>query len=99
MRGIKWSCCNVVRIPFNYRHFESDAQPFEYDSDEFRRLDQLIRWARAYDLSVILAGDLPVDWAQVAARLNDAVYQCISSRPLTQLPFQNSLNSGSLARS
>ncbi len=46
--------CNVIRIPLNHRHFESDARPFEYEPAGFRRLDQAIEWARAYDLYVIL---------------------------------------------
>jgi len=33
---------NSVRIPFNYRHFEDDSQPFEIKPEGFRRLDQAI---------------------------------------------------------
>jgi endoglucanase len=46
--------CNVIRIPLNYRHLESDDQPFEYRSEGFARLDQVIGWARANQLYVIL---------------------------------------------
>jgi endoglucanase len=43
-----------VRVPFNYRHLESDAHPFEYKPEGFARLDRLIGWARALGLYVIL---------------------------------------------
>jgi endoglucanase len=46
--------CNVVRIPFNYRHFESDDQPFEYKNEGFDLLDKVIRWASDLRLYVIL---------------------------------------------
>ncbi len=46
--------CNLVRLSLNYRHFESDARPFEYRPEGFRRLDQIVGWARAHDLYVIL---------------------------------------------
>ncbi len=45
---------NAVRVPLNYRHFESDVRPFEYRQDGFARLDRLIGWARAHQLYVIL---------------------------------------------
>jgi hypothetical protein len=32
----------ALRIPFNYRHFESDAKPFEYRADALKRLDSII---------------------------------------------------------
>ncbi|MBG0818218.1 glycoside hydrolase family 5 protein [Planomonospora sp. ID82291] len=33
---------NCVRIPFNYRHLESDDRPFEIDEHGFRHLDRVI---------------------------------------------------------
>lgn len=33
---------NSVRIPFNYRHFESDAAPFEIREEGFRLLDSVV---------------------------------------------------------
>ena len=51
---IKGLGCNVVRIPFNYRHFESDGRPFEYKPEGFVLLDRVIGWARARQLYVIL---------------------------------------------
>lgn len=46
--------CNLVRIPLNYRHFETDERPFEYRSEGFALLDRVIGWARELDLYVIL---------------------------------------------
>lgn len=46
--------CNVVRIPFNYRHFEADDSPFEYQGEGFDLLDRVIGWARGLELYVIL---------------------------------------------
>ena len=34
---------NCVRLPINYRHFESDAKPFELLDAGFKRLDRAIR--------------------------------------------------------
>ncbi|GAA3163785.1 hypothetical protein GCM10010466_63420 [Planomonospora alba] len=33
---------NCVRIPFNYRHLESDERPFEVDERGFRHLDRVV---------------------------------------------------------
>jgi endoglucanase len=46
--------CSVVRIPFNYRHFESDDQPLEYNEEGFALLDKVIHWASELELYVIL---------------------------------------------
>lgn len=46
--------CNVVRVPFNYRHFESDDRPFEHLPEGFSWLDRAIGWARDEGLYVIL---------------------------------------------
>ncbi len=54
LRFIKRLGCNVIRIPFNYRHFESDDRPFEYKPEAFALLDKVIGWARAHQLYVIL---------------------------------------------
>jgi len=54
LRFIKSLGCNVVRIPLNYRHFESDDQPFEYKPEGFALLDQVIGWASAQQVYVIL---------------------------------------------
>ena len=45
---------NVVRLPLNYRHFESDDRPFEYLEAGFHRLDQAVAWCAQHGLYVIL---------------------------------------------
>jgi endoglucanase len=45
---------NVLRLPFNYRHFERDDRPFEYLEEGFRRLEQTMDWCARYGLYVIL---------------------------------------------
>jgi endoglucanase len=45
---------NVVRVALNYRHFERDECPFEYKSEGFRRVDQIVAWAGNQGLHVIL---------------------------------------------
>jgi aryl-phospho-beta-D-glucosidase BglC (GH1 family) len=45
---------NLLRIPFNYRHFETDGQPFEYLEAGFARLDQAMDWCARHGLYVIL---------------------------------------------
>lgn len=44
----------VVRIPFNYRHFESDMRPGEYDDRAFAHLDRAIQLGRKYGIYLIL---------------------------------------------
>ena len=46
--------CNVVRLPFNYRHFERDDRPFEYLEDGFKRLDLAFDWCAKHDIYIIL---------------------------------------------
>lgn len=45
---------NVVRLPLNYRHFESDRKPFRYLEPGFERLNQVIEWCAKHDLYAIL---------------------------------------------
>lgn len=45
---------NVLRLPFNYRHFERDDRPFEYLEAGFQRMDQAVEWCGKYDIYVIL---------------------------------------------
>jgi len=47
---IKGCGANVVRLPLNYRHFESDLRPFEYLETGFSRLDQVLKWCEKYNL-------------------------------------------------
>ncbi|RPI92410.1 MAG: glycoside hydrolase family 5 protein [Chloroflexi bacterium] len=46
--------CTVVRLPLNYRHFETDMKPFEYLESGFARLDQALSWCEKHGLYVIL---------------------------------------------
>lgn len=49
------SCgANVVRLPVNYRHFESDAEPFKYLEAGFARLDRAIEWCARHGLYAII---------------------------------------------
>ena len=43
-----------VRLPFSYRHFESDAQPGQWREEGFRLLDRMIGWCRQHGLWVLL---------------------------------------------
>lgn len=38
--------CNTLRIPFNYRMFESDRNPFHYDEKPFEYIDRVIEYCR-----------------------------------------------------
>lgn len=44
VKQIKRFGANVIRLPFNYRHFERDDKPFEYLEDGFVRLDSAVNW-------------------------------------------------------
>ena len=46
--------CTVVRLPFNYRHFESDSEPGKWLEPGFKRLDTAIEWCRRHGLYAIL---------------------------------------------
>lgn len=45
---------NTVRVPFNYRHFESDETPFHYLKEGFAHLDALYDWCGEAGLWVLL---------------------------------------------
>jgi endoglucanase len=45
---------NTVRLPLNYRHFESDAAPFKYREAGFERLSRVLGWCKAQGLHAIL---------------------------------------------
>ncbi|MFN2109039.1 MAG: cellulase family glycosylhydrolase, partial [Anaerolineae bacterium] len=44
----------VVRLSFNYRHFELDAEPFKYLDSGFARLEKAIGWCAKHGLYAIL---------------------------------------------
>jgi endoglucanase len=71
---------NVIRIPFNYRHFEQDTQPFEYLEAGFRRLDAAMDWCTKYGIYVILdfhalQGWHNPDWHSDNAHVHILLYQ------------------------
>jgi endoglucanase len=45
---------NVVRLPFNYRHFEDDLAPGQWIESGFSQLDRVVSLCRKYHLWVIL---------------------------------------------
>lgn len=45
---------NSVRIPFNYRHFEDDARPFDLKEEGFARLDRVVRMLGRHGIYSIL---------------------------------------------
>jgi endoglucanase len=45
---------NHVRLAFDYRHLESDSQPYEYLESGFALLDRVVGWCRRHDLYVLL---------------------------------------------
>jgi aryl-phospho-beta-D-glucosidase BglC (GH1 family) len=51
---IKSVGANVVRLALNYRHFESDSEPFHYLEKGFNRLNRVIQWCASYGLYIIL---------------------------------------------
>ncbi|MEI8243959.1 MAG: cellulase family glycosylhydrolase [bacterium] len=58
---------NLLRVPFNYRLFESDQAPYRYDERGFAHLDRLLGWAKRHGLFVLLdlhaaAGGQSEDW-------------------------------------
>jgi hypothetical protein len=54
VRYLKSLGCNVIRVALNYRHFESDERPLEYQPEGLALLDRLVGWARAHQVYVIL---------------------------------------------
>jgi endoglucanase len=45
---------NFVRLPFNYRHFESDLAPGQWLEDGFRCLENVVQLCHKYNLWVLL---------------------------------------------
>jgi len=43
-----------VRLPLNYRHFESDDDPFNYKEEGFKRLESIVSLFEKYGVYVIL---------------------------------------------
>ncbi len=54
IKFIKECGATAVRLPLNYRHFESDMEPFKYKESGFEKLDRVIALCEKYNLYVIL---------------------------------------------
>ncbi len=50
---IKSLGCNLVRVAFNYRHFEDDLDPGNYREDGFTWFDKVIGWGKAAGVYVV----------------------------------------------
>ncbi len=46
--------CNLVRVAFNYRHFEEDEDPGHFKPEGFAWLDKVIGWGKAAGVYVVL---------------------------------------------
>lgn len=46
--------CNSIRLPFNYRRFEDDANPFVYNQEMFAMFDEIISWCAKQEIYVVL---------------------------------------------
>jgi len=71
---------NVIRIPFNYRHFERDEAPFEYLETGFKRLDVAMDWCAKHNIYVVLdfhavQGWHNPDWHSDNAHVHILLYQ------------------------
>lgn len=54
IKAISKNCFNVVRVPFNHRLLEDDAQPGVYKEAGFKILDRLCGWCEKYGVYVVL---------------------------------------------
>jgi aryl-phospho-beta-D-glucosidase BglC (GH1 family) len=80
VKAMKKLGANVIRIPFNYRHFERDDAPFEYREDGFKRLDQAFHWCAKHGIYIILdfhavQGWHNPDWHSDNAHVHILLYQ------------------------
>ncbi len=58
---------NTLRIPFNYRLFENNQEPYSYMEEGFQEIDRVLRLCEQYELYAILdlhaaAGGQNPDW-------------------------------------
>jgi endoglucanase len=54
IRFLKEIGCDHVRIPFNYRHFESGGGPLSFKPEGFAHLDRVIGYCRRHGLYAVL---------------------------------------------
>jgi endoglucanase len=45
---------NTLRIPFNYRLFESDQKPYSYSEEGFKEIDRILQLCERYSLFAVL---------------------------------------------
>jgi Endoglucanase len=45
---------NCIRLPLNYRHFESDLEPFKYNEKAFKRLENIVDICEKYGVYAII---------------------------------------------
>ena len=46
--------CNSLRIPLNYRYFESDADPYHYLEEGFQLIDRILGYCRKYEIYAVI---------------------------------------------
>lgn len=54
VRFLKQRGVTAIRLPLNYRHFESDNAPYEYLQSGFDRLERALDWCERHGIYVIL---------------------------------------------
>jgi endoglucanase len=70
---------NLVRVPFNYRHFESDLEPYRYNEKPFGVFDSIIRWAKKYGVYILfdfhaVPGSQSEDWHSDNASIDEKFF-------------------------
>lgn len=55
----------VVRLPLNFRHFEDESAPFQYNEKGFTRLSQVLKWCERHGLYAILDLHAVAGWQNV----------------------------------
>lgn len=45
---------NCLRLPINYRHFESDAEPFTIQDDGFKHLDRVVELCARHEIFTVI---------------------------------------------
>lgn len=54
LKFLKEMGATVVRVPFNYRHFEDDMKPGQFKESGFYYLDRVVEWGKKHGIYVIL---------------------------------------------
>ena len=54
IRYLKELGANSVRIPFNYRRFETDQDPYHYKDEGFIYLDRVLEWCAKHEVYAVL---------------------------------------------